>query len=500
MDYLDPRKRRAYHIRLIIGYILVAIVIGLGTVIIVYGANGYGINTKTGQIVENGLLFVDSKPGAAEIYLNGQDRHKTTSARLILPAATYTLTLKRTGYRDWSRTFVLEGQSVARYVYPFLMPQTPHLSTLKSYTSKPPIITESPDRHWLLVQSSSANGIGPVFDQYDTTTLDKTTPAVSQIAMPAGILNDYSAKSKLSVVEWSTDNNNLLLKHNYSGGTEFVVFNRTHPDQSFNVNRIFNVNPTAVNFFNKKASQLYVYDKTDGSLRLGDVKSKSLDAPILTQVLAYKPYGSDLITYVTNKDEPSGRATAMIWDSGQSYVLDELKTSHKYLIDAAKYNGHFYYIVGSDGQDHANIYKDPLNDIKNPAVGEAIAMLALPDKGAQIESFSDNARFIGIESGQHFTVYDFETGSAYRYSVKQPLADNMSWMDGNRFIGDAGGQILIMDFDGTNVQELTPTADTAGGLFSGDYNHLLTLAKAPGSTRYLLQDMDMRAGPDLPQQ
>ena len=122
MDFLDPRKRRAHNIRLIIGYVLVAIVIGLATVIIVYGANGYGINTKTGQIVQNGLLFADSNPGGSEIYLNGTDKNTKTAARLILPAGNYTLTLKKDGYRDWTRQFTLSEQSVARYVYPLLFP------------------------------------------------------------------------------------------------------------------------------------------------------------------------------------------------------------------------------------------------------------------------------------------------------------------------------------------------------------------------------------------
>jgi hypothetical protein len=123
MDFLDPKKRRAYHIRLIVGYVLVAIVIGLATVILVYGANGYGINTKTGQIVQNGLLFADSKPGGARIYLNDVDQNAATAARLVLPAGNYKLTLKKSGYRDWSRHFTLSEQSVARYVYPFLFPE-----------------------------------------------------------------------------------------------------------------------------------------------------------------------------------------------------------------------------------------------------------------------------------------------------------------------------------------------------------------------------------------
>src|SRR5436305_13910231 len=119
MDYLDPRKRRAHNTRLIVGYVLVSIVIGLATYVLNQAANGYGINVKTGQIIQNALLFADSKPGGAEIYLDNQDKNTTTSARLILPTGNYLLTLKKEGYRDWSRQFTLNEQSVARYVYPF---------------------------------------------------------------------------------------------------------------------------------------------------------------------------------------------------------------------------------------------------------------------------------------------------------------------------------------------------------------------------------------------
>src|SRR3954463_8609217 len=101
MDFLDPRKKRAHKIRLIVGYFLVAIVILLSTVILVYGAYGYGINTKTGQIIENGLLFVDSKPGGADIYLNGKKQPTPTSARLVLPSGDYKLSISKDGYHSW---------------------------------------------------------------------------------------------------------------------------------------------------------------------------------------------------------------------------------------------------------------------------------------------------------------------------------------------------------------------------------------------------------------
>src|SRR5579859_1954324 len=93
----------------------------LGAVILVYSANGYGINTKTGAVVQNGLIFLDSKPGGADIYINGNNNGSKTAARLILPAGNYTIVFKRAGYHDWSRSFSLTEHSISRFVYPFLL-------------------------------------------------------------------------------------------------------------------------------------------------------------------------------------------------------------------------------------------------------------------------------------------------------------------------------------------------------------------------------------------
>jgi hypothetical protein len=497
MDFLDPKKRRSYHIRLIVGYVLVAIVIGLGTVIVVYGANGYGINTKTGQIVQNGLLFTDSHPGGAKIYLNDSDQHATTSARLILPSGNYTLSLKKAGYLDWSRSFTLVEQSIARYVYPFLFPAKPVITNLKTYDSVPSFITQSPDHKWLLVENNAASSKAVTFDQYDTTTLDQTSPAVSTVSIPAELLTNYSTDSKLTEVEWSTDNVHLLLQHDYATGSEFVVFDRAHPEQSFNVNRLFNTTPSQVSLRDKKTDQLYIFNQAEATLQLGDTNSKLLAPPIIKKVLAYKTYGKDLITYVTDIGAPAGKADARIWDGHQSYKLNEFNAGNKYLIDAAQFQGHFYYVAGSNMSESVNIYKDPLDNIHDPSVARAIPVIGLHDPGATKLKFSDNTRFIGVESGQSFAVYDLETQTSFQYVLADPLADGMDWMDGHRFIGASGGSVLAMDYDGINKHLVTPTLLAQGGYFSREYNHLLTVAKAADGS-IVLQDVDMRAGADLP--
>jgi hypothetical protein len=496
MDFLDPKKRRAYHVRLFVGYFLVAIVIALATYLIVAGANGYSLNTKTGQIVQNGLLFADSKPGGAEIYINGQDQNKTTSARLILPSGNYSLDLKKDGYRSWSRSFTLSEQSIARYVYPFLFPVKPRVANLKSYTTQPAFITQSPDRKWLLVENDTASSSTLVFDQYDTSTLDDASPAVTTVTLPSELLTDYAAGSGFIETEWSTDNVHLLLRHTYPGGSEFIILDRTHPEQSVNLNRLFNVSPSLVSLKDKKIDQLYILGG-DGNLQLGDTAAKSLEPAFLKNVLAFKPYGKDLVAYVTAGGEPAGKVAAKVWNNGKVYKLNEFNAGSHYLIDFAQFQGHFYYADGSDSSDNINIYKDPLDQLKDPATAKALPVIALHDPGATFLKFSENTRFIGVENGQNFAVYDLETQSIYQYTLADALSAGISWMDGHRFIGQSGGSAFVMDYDGINRQAVTPSLLGQGGFFSGNYNHLITVATGSDGA-FSLQDVDMRAGNDLP--
>lgn len=494
MDFLDPRKRRSYQIRLIVGYVLMAIAISLGTIILVYGAYGYGINTKNGDIIQNGLLFVGSKPGAAQIYLNHTLEQSTTPARLVLPAGTYNLTIKKAGYRDWTRKFVLDEHSIARFVYPFLFPDKPQISSLKTYSSQPPLMTESPDQKWLLLQTPADTSSPISFDEYDTTSLTK---APQSLVLPDAVLTKGDTPdTSLAVVEWSSDNNHLLLQHSFSGGSEYILFDRNKPEASVNLSKLFKVSTAQLALYDKKAAQVYVYDQASGTLALGDIATGVIDSPLLSHVLAFKPYGPDFITYVTDQKASAGEALVRIWNNGQTYDLYTVTSGDKYLVDAAAYQGHTYFVAGSNKDSRVNVYRDPLNDIKDPSQGKAIPVLSLNELGAGKVSFSNNARFVAAENGQQISVYDTETLTNYGYTLQPVLAGPLVWMDGHRLIGQSGGNIFVSDFDGTNQQLLGETTDIEGGLFSADYNHLFTLAQSAGGV--VLENIDLRAGTDLP--
>lgn len=493
MDFLDPRKRRAHTRRLLIGYVLMAIAITLGAIILVYGAYGYGFNTKTGGIVQNGLLFVDSQPGGADIYLNDQPQNSKTSARFVLPAGNYKITLKKDGYRSWERTFALTEHSIARYVYPFLFPLKPQISVLKNYSTAPPLISQSPDHRWLLIEVPQSATGRVAFDEYDTTNPDQP-PKV--LTMPSGLLAvGANGSNVLSEVEWSTDNKHLLLKDTTSSGAEFIIFDRDNPAQSFNVNKLFNISPTLVALRNKKIDQFYIFNQATGNLQIGRTSDASL-TPLLTHVLSFRPNGPDLVSYITDQNSSPGQVVARIWDGNKSYPLYTFAAGNYYLIDMTQFQSHWYYVAGSDSTERVNVYKDPLSGIKNPSIGKAIPLLSLNITDANKVSFSTNARFMEVEAGQNLSVYDFETQSAYHYTLTAPLADSLHWMDGHRLIGESGDTVFVTDYDSTNQQLLVPTTYTAAGFFDRDYKYLFTtVASASGTS---LERVDMLAGVDLP--
>jgi hypothetical protein len=493
MDFLDPRKKRTHRIRLLIGYGLMTMVIGFSTYLLTQAADGFGINTKTGEIVQNGLLFVDSKPGGAKIYLNGVDQDRKTASRLILQSGDYQLTLQKDGYRQWQRSFHLAEHKVSRYAYPLLFPVEPQVSDVKHYPALPPLVSQSPSRRWLMIQREiSARRL--TFDLYDTGDLERSA---SSLFVSTNLFNGLgSSASMLKAVSWSSDNNYLLLEHRYDTGKEFVVVNRSQPARSFNVSRLFNIAPDKVVFRDGRIDQLYLL--TAGSLQVGDTRNGELQRSFLSNVLDFKSYGQRLISYVTTTGAPAGRMSVRILDGDRPYTLTSLAPADTYILDAAAFDGSWYYIVGSTASDQLNIYKDPLNALRKGPSSSASPILALRQPGMTSAGFSDNSRIIGAQAGQKFSTYDIETKETHQFKVTPTLGDRLDFFDGHHWIGQAGGNIYVVDHDGSNAQQLGPSLLPSGGFFSPDLNHLLTFHPRTAGGSVTLVDIDMRAGEDLP--
>lgn len=471
MDFLDPAKKRSHNRRLVIGYILVGVSILLTSIILIFLTNGYDVDRKTGEVIQNGLIFADTAPESATIYLNGKNNGQTDK-RLTVPAGKYDVEFKRDGYRTWKKSLQLEGSTIERLVYARLFPTKLAQATSATYSGTPTFSTQSLDRRWLVVALPGSLTDYQVFD-----TNDPTKEPV-ELKLPQNVLTTATGNQSLELTEWSSDNRHVLLQHNYDDKSEFIMLDREDAANAININNLLAITPSKVTLRDKKFDQLYLYDAATKQLSTAETKSKQI-TPLIKDVTAYKSYGADMVLYSTTDAAKPGKTIVKVWDDNKAYTLHTFSETDT-LLDLAQFDGAWYVVVVPVKEGRVYIYKDPFDKIKAKPATEATAFAVMKMTDAAFLSFSANTRFIGVQSGKKFAVYDLETNrrSAYEVPGDVPVTQKATWMDGHRYMLDQGGKVVVFDFDGINRQELSNTIGGVLPYFTRDYQRLYTLSPA----------------------
>jgi len=471
MDFLDPKKKRAQIKRLYIGYGLMAIALLAATYLLVSAGYGFDIDRSTGKLIQNGLIVVDSHPTSANISVNGKDQGKTGS-RLVLPAGQYSLELSASGYRSWKHGVNLEGSSIEQLVYPLLFPTQLTTKPVQDYGGLPNMVSASPDRHWLIVKTPEANGTFQVID------ISNTKHVTTAINLPADSFATTPGAGAFEAVEWASDNVHLLLKHAVASGNEYILLNRQNPAASINLNKYFGAQPfTTASLRDKKSDQIYLHNAADGNLFSADTKTNAI-VKIISNVVNYKSYQANIVLYIVIPSATSTTAEVHLHKDSQDYLIRTMPVATAYLLDMAQFDGHFYLAIGSPTDARAYVYRDPFGDLGAvPArTPQPVRVLIVP--GAQFVSFSGNARFIAVQGGSNFAVYDAETDRQHRYDTKLPLVAGQKavWMDGHRLTLISDGKVNVYDFDGTNLQVLSDALPAYAPMFNTDYSAMFTMA------------------------
>lgn len=471
MDFLDPNKKRAHIRRIYIGYILIGIGILLSTFILVYISYGYKLDRQTGNIVKNGLIFLNAAPESASIFLNGK-ANGSTEKRLTVPEGEYNIELRRSGYTTWKKNVQLTGSSIERLVYPKLFPEKLEPANIKNYDNNPSFSTQSLDRKWVI---TSAPGSITNFDVFNTA--EPTDPTTS-IKLPASIYTGAKKAStnKLELIEWSSDNKHFLVKHHYDGKYEFVLISRDQPETSRNLNTFFNLAPKEIVLRDKDPEQFYIW-QSDLTLSTANLESAKL-TPVIKQVNSFMPHQEKLIIYSINDPTKPGQTTLKIRDDKKDYVIADFSKSDL-LLDLVKFDDHWYAVATSKVEDKMYIYKDPIQKI-NRKVTNATAPYAILKITDPLKlSFSANTRFVMAQSSKSAAIYDFEEDERHSFDFKSKLPEGQiaTWMDGHRIITTSEGKVEVFEFDNQNHTTLVPITSNSLPFFDRSYERLFTLAK-----------------------
>ena len=473
MDFLDPAKQLRHRIIMWVGYILIAVAITIGTIILLYQAYGFGLG-KNGTVIQNGLLFLSSQPHPANIYLNNKlYTAAQTNARIALPSDIYHVRLTRTGYRDWQRIIEIEGGDVQHFDYPLLVPQKLISKKIQTYSSAPGLVTQSPDRRWLLVQKP---GSMTSFSLYDLKSTPLKPP--TDITLPPNLLTKATSNEGWQLEEWADDNKHVVLQHIFDGKSEYVLIDRTDASKSINLNQTLTDSPAKLTLINKKYDQYYLYNAQTQALQKASL-SDPPKVPVLSHVLSYQSYGKDTLLYATTDGAPAGKVLIQLKTGGQTYTIRSFPAGTTYLLNLATYDGTPYVAVGASSADKVYIYNDPVGQLKKLPNHAVVPTQVLHVPLPSYVSFSDNAQFILAEGGNNFGIYDFLNKKGYSYVTTQPIdapQTHAAWMDGDRLTYVSKGKLVMFDYDYTNQQSLI--ADTSAYLpvFTPDFKYVYTLA------------------------
>lgn len=487
MDFLDPQKERAHKIRIMTGYVLIAIALVLTTVVLLYQAYGFGVD-KNGNVIQSGLVFISSTPTPAHVFINGTQNPKDTNTRLLLSSGQYNFDLKRAGYRDWHRAITVEGGSVERFDYPMLFPTTLTTTAFKTYPAAKQSVqfaTESPDRHWLLVQPGNDEAS---FDVYDLSNAKNTIPN-QQISIPTTAFSPTQANTSYSweLIQWSTDNQHVVLRHSFQkagqAATEYVLVDRQDPTKSVNLTSTWGMNPTQIEMKNQAYDQYYLFDQSTAQLLTSSLQNPTPKV-YASNVLAFKSYGDNVMLYVTTDGAPASHVVVKWQDGATTYTLRALPFGGPYFVNLTQYSGDWYAAIAAASEGRVYIYKNPISMLQSQKLAVPAYELKIPN--VNYVSFSSDARFIVAENGDQFGIYDNMNKKGYAYILgDHPLdtpALHATWFDGAHLSYISGGKATVFDFDGANLQTLNEANSSFPPMFDRDYEFLFSLSQTNGST------------------
>jgi len=135
----SPKTKVKSHIGSILYPILYTLLLFLVASGIYFYANGYRIDVFKQEIIQNGVINIESSPTGADVYV-GEKLIGKTPKSMSVNIGTYHITIKKDGYYNWEKDLeIVEGKSTP--MFPWLIKQTPRYTTL--WTS-----TGTIDKYW----------------------------------------------------------------------------------------------------------------------------------------------------------------------------------------------------------------------------------------------------------------------------------------------------------------------------------------------------------------
>lgn len=226
-----------------------AIFFALAPIVVLY-AQGYKFDFKRGQMVKTGVLFLESKPKGADIYLNGKKQKNKTTARIprLLPGE-YDVVVSKEGFKPWHKQLMVAPNQTTFAQYLRLFKDNPQLESLAQ--GEIVLAKYSQDQKMLAFVSKQDKMI--VLNIFNL----RNNQMSDQVILGQ---NEYQVEKIL----WSNDAQKVIIQMSRQSQLfkTFMLYKVGQLGKLENLNNLFKSNPKEIEFCTFNQNLLYFYDGT----------------------------------------------------------------------------------------------------------------------------------------------------------------------------------------------------------------------------------------------
>lgn len=193
------RIRPPFH-RRIIPWVFAIVFAVLAPTLLFYTA-GYRLNPNKRVIERNGTLILDTTPGNARIFLNGQEHPDKTAATLqnVTPG-TYQVKFERQGYHSWEKRLEVRAEQVTFANKIYLWRQSEPKLLAESSAS---LLSRAHKKQRFIIAESTASSTAQSLLVFDNDSLSR------RITLPTS--------SSVTSIEWSASDDTVVASTNNDG-------------------------------------------------------------------------------------------------------------------------------------------------------------------------------------------------------------------------------------------------------------------------------------------
>jgi hypothetical protein len=437
----------------ILSYLLGAIIIVVGTIVLVAYGKGYVYDLKSHRLVHEGLVILQSTPSGARVTLDGRDIRKKTPYRQTFAAGQYDFSVTKDGFRPWRKIVNVIASEVSLAQYIILFPQHIPVSVLHEYSGVSLVVPAVDDRRVAFaVMAGSDAGLW---------ALDTGNDSATKVYVPAAA-SDVDPAETITGIQWSKDDSHMLIQSSVGDNARYHIVAADGSGQPIDVGSDFGgqtLSQVRINPLNWRE----VYAVTADGLRRLDVGTRNV-TPVLVSHLAAYDFATDRVIYVdTSQSSPS------LW------ALD--RAGHKLDLSASLPVSSSY--LGTGELAVLPLDTGNVTVITDPFSANATTQTVMI--GAKHIAFNDDGHYVLAYAETTMQSYDVEKHQGWHFEdLGQPVR-NVSWLDTYHVLYDRDGHTVVSEFDGGNTTIMTKSSAVPATV-SGDSKTILVFQPTSSGT------------------